>query len=106
MLFIDGDFVIPVSELYPFAKAIADGTDVALNDLNHYLDLRVPLHLVTAFKYALNLACDSKDLYPISFKHLRLNAFGTAIREPTPRSFLSQAKFNAYLNAVTRCCIK
>ena len=43
-----------------FAKAIADGTDVALNDLNHYLDLRVPLDLVTAFKYALNLACDRK----------------------------------------------
>lgn len=62
VLFIDGDFVIPASELYPFAKAIADGTDVALNDLNHYLDLRVPLHLVTAFKYALNLACDRKDL--------------------------------------------
>ncbi|MGH0426969.1 MULTISPECIES: glycosyltransferase family 2 protein [Bacillus] len=62
VLFIDGDFVIPASELYPFAKAIADGMDVALNDLNHYLDLRVPLHLVTAFKYALNLACDRKDL--------------------------------------------
>ncbi|MGK9483008.1 glycosyltransferase family 2 protein [Bacillus tropicus] len=62
VLFIDGDFVIPASELYPFAKAIADGTDVALNDLNHYLDLRVPLHLVTAFKYVLNLACDRKDL--------------------------------------------
>ena len=43
VLFIDGDFVISASELYPFAKAIADGTDVALNDLNHYLDLRVPL---------------------------------------------------------------
>ncbi|MBJ8058639.1 MULTISPECIES: glycosyltransferase family 2 protein [Bacillus] len=62
VLFIDGDFVIPANELYPFAKAIADGMDVALNDLNHYLDLRVPLHLVTAFKYALNLACDRKDL--------------------------------------------
>ena len=56
MLFIDGDFVIPASELYPFAKAIADGTDVALNDLNHYLDFRFK------FKYALNLACDRKDL--------------------------------------------
>ncbi|OTW70314.1 glycosyl transferase [Bacillus sp. AFS094611] len=62
VLFVDGDFVIPARELYPFAKAIADGMDVALNDLNHYLDLRVPLHLVTAFKYALNLACDRKDL--------------------------------------------
>lgn len=52
MLFIDGDF----------AKAIADGQDVALNDLNYYLDLRAPLHLVTALKYALNLACNRKDL--------------------------------------------
>ncbi|PGK77947.1 glycosyl transferase [Bacillus thuringiensis] len=83
VLFIDGDFVIPASELYPFAKAIADGKDVALNDLNHYLDLRVPLHLVTAFKYALNLACDRKDLgvgsliaVPNAFSHKCLKAIG------------------------------
>ncbi|HGH7182189.1 glycosyltransferase [Bacillus cereus] len=83
VLFIDGDFVIPASELYPFAKAIADGTDVALNDLDHYLDLRVPLHLVTAFKYALNLACDRKDLgvgsliaVPNAFSRTCLNAIG------------------------------
>lgn len=62
ILFIDGDFVIPASDLYPFTKAIADGKDVALNDLNHYLDLRSPLHLVTAVKYTLNLACDRKYL--------------------------------------------
>ncbi|PEC17281.1 glycosyl transferase [Bacillus thuringiensis] len=83
VLFIDGDFVIPARELYPFAKAIADGKDVALNDLNHYLDLRVPLHLVTAFKYALNLACDRKDLgvgsliaVPNAFSHKCLKAIG------------------------------
>ncbi|SDZ28137.1 glycosyltransferase [Bacillus sp. 166amftsu] len=62
VLFIDGDFIIPARDLYPFAKAIADGKDVTLNDLNHYLDLRIPLHLVTAFKYAINLACNRKDL--------------------------------------------
>ncbi|MGF9964664.1 glycosyltransferase family 2 protein [Bacillus rhizoplanae] len=62
LLFIDGDFVIPAKDLYPFAKAIAEGQDVVLNDLNNYLDLRAPLHLVTALKYALNLACNRKDL--------------------------------------------
>lgn len=62
LLFIDGDFVIPAKDLYPFAKAVADGQDVVLNDLNYYLDLRAPLHLVTALKYALNLACNRKDL--------------------------------------------
>ncbi|UOY91802.1 glycosyltransferase [Ectobacillus sp. JY-23] len=62
MLFIDGDFAILARDLYPYAKAVADGVDVALNDLNHYLTLRFPLHLVTAMKYALNLACSRKDL--------------------------------------------
>ncbi|KFN01630.1 glycosyltransferase [Bacillus clarus] len=83
VLFIDGDFVIPASDLYPFAKAIADGKDVALNDLNHYLDLRAPLHLVTAFKYALNLACGRKDLgvgslvaVPHAFSHRCLKEIG------------------------------
>ncbi|MGG1327870.1 glycosyltransferase [Bacillus tropicus] len=83
LLFIDGDFIIPASDLYPFAKAIADGRDVTLNDLNHYLDLRVPLHLVTAFKYALNLACDRKDLgvgslvaVPHAFSHRCLKEIG------------------------------
>lgn len=62
ILFIDGDFVIPPNDLYPFAKAIANGVDISLNDLNHYLTLKLPLHIVTALKYGLNLALDSKKL--------------------------------------------
>nr|WP_276358320.1 glycosyltransferase [Cohnella sp. YIM B05605] len=62
LLFVDGDFVLPASELFPYAHAAASGVDVALNDLNHYLDLRFPLNDVTLMKYALNLALNRKDL--------------------------------------------
>ncbi|WP_052487896.1 glycosyltransferase family 2 protein [Gordoniibacillus kamchatkensis] len=62
LLFIDGDFALPANHLFPYAKAVADGVDVALNDLNHYLYLRYPLNDVTLLKYALNLAIDRKEL--------------------------------------------
>ncbi|HDR3888186.1 TPA: glycosyltransferase [Bacillus cereus] len=107
VLFIDGDFVIPASELYPFAKAIADGTDVALNDLNHYLDLRVPLHLVTAFKYALNLACDRKDLGVGSLIAVP-NAFSrTCLKEIGYKSLLSPcvAQVKAVLSGFEIACV-
>ncbi|MGA5677343.1 glycosyltransferase family 2 protein [Bacillus bombysepticus] len=62
LLFLDGDLVVSAKDLYPFPQAIADGCDVALNDLNPFLCKHFPLHIVTLFKYALNLACDRKDL--------------------------------------------
>ncbi|WP_274362029.1 glycosyltransferase [Paenibacillus thermotolerans] len=62
LLFIDADFAIEAPDLYPYAKAVAEGVDVALNDLNHYLFLRFPLNVVTSFKYAVNLALDRKGL--------------------------------------------
>lgn len=62
LLFIDGDFVIPASDLYPFARAVQRGVDLALNNLDHYLTYRFPLYIVTACKYAVNLACNRKDL--------------------------------------------
>jgi len=62
LLFLDGDFAIPPGDLFPFARAISQGADVTLNDLNYYLNLRFPLHIVTACKYAVNLALDRMDL--------------------------------------------
>jgi len=67
LLFIDADFAIAAAQLYPYAKAVSNGIDVALNDLNHYLDLRFPYNLVTASKYAVNLALDRKALGVGSF---------------------------------------
>lgn len=61
-LFIDGDFVLPARDLYPYARAVSEGIDVAFNDLNHYLHLRHPLNPVTSCKYAVNLALNRKDL--------------------------------------------
>ncbi len=62
LLFMDGDFVIPAVDLFPFARAVQQGVDLALNDLDHYLCYRFPLHIVTACKYAVNLACGRKEL--------------------------------------------
>lgn len=62
ILFVDGDFTVPAKDLYPYVKAVNQGVDVAMNDLNHYLYLKFPINLVTACKYALNLALDQKKL--------------------------------------------
>ncbi|PEA24341.1 glycosyl transferase [Bacillus cereus] len=60
LLFIDADFSIPAKDLHPLTQAVADGTDIALNDLN--LNLRFPLYIVNVYKYMLNIACNRRDL--------------------------------------------
>lgn len=60
LLFIDADFAIPAKDLHPLTKAVADGVDIVLNDLN--LNLRFPLYIVNLYKYMLNTACNRKDL--------------------------------------------
>ena len=60
LLFIDADFAIPAKDLHPLTKAVADGVDIVLNDLN--LNLRFPLYIVNLYKYMLNIACNRKDL--------------------------------------------
>ncbi|WP_338259915.1 glycosyltransferase family 2 protein, partial [Bacillus anthracis] len=60
LLFIDADFAIPAKDLHPLTKAVVDGVDIALNDLN--LNLRFPLYIVNLYKYMLNIACNRKDL--------------------------------------------
>lgn len=62
LLFIDADFSIPASDLFPFAKAVMEGSDMVLNDLNRYLPIQYPLHIVSAFKYGLNLLCQREEL--------------------------------------------
>ncbi|HFU4563673.1 glycosyltransferase [Bacillus cereus] len=62
LLFIDGDFLISSHDLLPFVQSIQNGTDLALNKLEHYYMYRLPYSIVTACKYAINLACNRKDL--------------------------------------------
>lgn len=59
LLFIDADFPISADYLFQFCKAVENGVDVALNDLNinHF-----PLYIVNLYKYMLNIACDRKEL--------------------------------------------
>lgn len=59
LLFIDADFPIQSNHLYPFCQAVANGIDVALNDLN--IDY-FPLYIVNLYKYLQNIACDRKEL--------------------------------------------
>ncbi|TYR81305.1 glycosyltransferase family 2 protein [Priestia megaterium] len=59
LLFIDGDFVISAHDLYPFAKAIAKGADVALNKSEDEQKLS---HIVQAWKYVLNAISNRIDL--------------------------------------------
>ncbi|WP_242296535.1 MULTISPECIES: glycosyltransferase [unclassified Bacillus cereus group] len=62
LLFIDGDFLIPSSDLLPFVQSVQNGTDLALNKLEYYYMYRFPYSIVTACKYVVNLACNRKDL--------------------------------------------
>ncbi|PGD94900.1 glycosyltransferase [Bacillus wiedmannii] len=62
LLFIDGDFLISSYDLLPFVQSIQNGTDLALNKLEYYYMYRLPYSIVTACKYAINLACNRKDL--------------------------------------------
>ncbi|MCU4761928.1 glycosyltransferase family 2 protein [Bacillus cereus] len=62
LLFIDGDFLISSYDLLPFVQSIQNGTDLALNKLDYYYMYRLPYSIVTACKYAVNLACNRKDL--------------------------------------------
>lgn len=62
LLFIDGDFLISSYDLLPFVQSIQNGTDLALNKLDYYYMYRLPYSIVTACKYAINLACNRKDL--------------------------------------------
>ncbi len=60
LLFIDGDFSVSGSDLHHFTKAVSDGIDIALNDLNPMLN--PPFYVVDIVKYMLNLAYGRPEL--------------------------------------------
>ncbi|WP_167357117.1 glycosyltransferase family 2 protein [Paenibacillus pectinilyticus] len=70
LLFVDGDFVIPWQDLVPFVESASTCCDVAVNQLNHHLRLRMPVGTVTALKYALNTALGRADLENASLVHV------------------------------------
>lgn len=65
LLFIDGDFVIPASQLRPFVAAIRQGADVALNDYSGPVRSELP-HPVVLSKHVLNLMLGRPDLHGCS----------------------------------------
>jgi glycosyltransferase involved in cell wall biosynthesis len=69
-LFVDGDFVIPPADLIPFIRAVENGIDVALNDLECLFHRFRPIDPISAMKYFLNICCKKPEL---------LNASMTAV---------------------------
>jgi len=61
LLFIDADMVIPASKLRPFVRAVAQGTDVALNDYSGPV-AKTAVHGVVLAKHALNVLLGRPDL--------------------------------------------
>lgn len=62
LLFLDGDMVIPTSQLVPFSSAIDSGVDVALNDLNPLMPSFGLCDDVTRSKLFLNYTLGRYDL--------------------------------------------
>lgn len=62
LLFLDGDMVIPASQLAHFVEAVDDGLDVALNDLNPLLPSFSLCDDVTRSKLFLNYVLGRGDL--------------------------------------------
>ncbi|QWH10379.1 glycosyltransferase [Bacillus mycoides] len=62
-LFLDGDFVIGAKDLVPFLRAVEDGNDVALNDLQCLLDMFHPTDPISMGKYFVNLVAKRPDLW-------------------------------------------
>lgn len=62
-LFVDGDYAIPAKKLVPFLRAIEDGSDMALNDLQCLLDIFHPADPISMGKYFVNLVAKRPDLW-------------------------------------------
>ncbi|WDL92763.1 glycosyltransferase [Bacillus sp. HNR-4] len=62
-LFVDGDSAIPAKKLVPFLRAIEDGSDMALNDLQCLLDIFHPADPISMGKYFVNLVAKRPDLW-------------------------------------------
>lgn len=62
-LFVDSDFVILATNLILFLRAIEDGSDVALNDLQCLLDMFHPADPISMGKYFVNLIAKRPDLW-------------------------------------------
>lgn len=81
--------------------------DIALNDLNHYLDIRFPYNIVTASKYGVNLALGKRPLGVGSFIAVP-HAVHRRVADAIGRdAFLSPVKAQAMalLSGATAACV-
>ena len=62
LLFLDGDLPVKAEQLVPFIAAVADGADLALNDLSPYLGVFAARDSVSMVKEFVNRAMGRADL--------------------------------------------
>ncbi|MCM3005262.1 glycosyltransferase family 2 protein [Priestia koreensis] len=91
LLFLDGDIPVPHKELLPFIEAIAEGHDIALNDLSWTLKRKVRPHPVAVAKYALNLFMKQEQMsvqaltaVPFAMKRAAAEKLGYALHAEPP----------------------
>lgn len=106
LLFTDGDFAIPASELRPFVSAISRGADIALNDYSGPVRKRSP-HPVVLSKYALNILLDRPDLkgcsmtaVPHAISRKALAVLGSEVLSRPPLAHACAVLEGLYVEAV------
>jgi glycosyltransferase involved in cell wall biosynthesis len=62
LLFVDGDFPIAAERLVPFIGSVANGADVALNDISPFLPIFAKWDNVTIMKRFLNVSLSRPEL--------------------------------------------
>jgi glycosyltransferase involved in cell wall biosynthesis len=62
LLFLDGDFPIYAEQLVPFMEAVANGMDIALNNITPYIGLFSERDEVTTVKEFVNMSMEQEEL--------------------------------------------
>lgn len=106
LLFLDGDFVIPASQLRPFVQAVHDGTDIALNDYSGPVRSRTP-HPVVLAKHTLNLLLGRPELkgssmtaVPHAISRKALDTLGSSLLSRPPLAHAAAVTAGLRVNAV------
>lgn len=86
LLFVDGDFIVPPKDLIPFIRAVENGVDVALNDLEMLFYKFRPADPISLLKYFINICCQKPEL---------LNASMTAVPHALSRKVVEKIGYSS-----------
>lgn len=106
-LFTDADIVLPSNFFIPFLNAVAEGVDVALNDLESIATQRSRSHVVNLSKRFLNtamglehLGINSMTAIPHCLSRRAVKAIGTQNLAVPPRAMVMARRANLNIQAV------